>query len=110
MSTHPGSHAWPQRADEPHPWPSPKDAAGQLTDRFESADRNALGSTNDVAAIYQAIAGQRAPTEVDVREVRWLSPTLVMAYTRTRTAAYYYVLEKKSGSWGIVTYYLIWIT
>jgi hypothetical protein len=31
-----------------------------------------------------------------------------MAYTRTRTAAHHYVLEK-GDNWDIVTYYLIWI-
>ncbi len=100
---------WPERDPEPHPWPRPRDAAKMLADQFESAEPAALAEPGDLKAIEEAIAAQTAPENVEVRDVRSLSPALVMAYVRTRSAAFYYVLAKEGGHWGIVNRYLVWI-
>ena len=80
-----------------------------IDDRYAHASTNALGSTNDIAAIKHAIAADMKPQEVEVREIRWLSPSLVMAYTRTESAAYYYVSEKRKSTWEIRAHYGIWV-
>jgi len=103
-------YTWPERGTDPYPWPNPKEASKILYDRFLQASTNALGTAEDIKALQQAIAAHKAPLRVEVRDVRWLSPSLVMAYTRTEFAAYYYVTEKKKGKWSVLSYYMLWVT
>lgn len=101
---------WPERGSDPYPWPKPKGSGKIVDDRFAHASTNSLGTTNDIAAVKRAITKNLKPREVEVREIRWLYPTSVMAYTRTQFAAFYYVTEKKQDEWKILTYYMLWVT
>jgi len=105
-----GDYTWPERDSEPHPWPRPKEAVALLDERFASASSDALGSAADVADIDGAIVAQQPARDMDIREIRWLSRTLVIAYVRIPNAAYYYVVEKTDDRWNVVTYYLIWVS
>ena len=102
-------HSWPRHASDPFPWPEPKAAVKVLEDRFDAASTSALGTPSDIAAVQKAVAARARPEVADVRELRWLSPTLVMAYTRTPHAAFYYVAEKRSGNWYILKHYMLWL-
>ena len=77
----PVSHAtdlvWPERSKNLG-WPRPPEASKILRDRFANASRDALGSAADIGAIKLAIISARPGSEV--KEIRWLSSTLVMAY------------------------------
>ena len=107
--THAADLTWPERDRDPYPWPKPNEAGKIIRDRFANASTNALGTTNDVITVKKAITEHLKPQQVEVRELRWLSPILVMAYTRTKSAAFYYVTEKKNGKWDVITYYMLWV-
>jgi len=100
--------SWPERGADPYPWP--KGGSKMLHDRFTQASTNSLGSIAELEAIKKAIVTQKAPQKVEVRDIHWLSPTSVMAYTRTEIAAFYYIAEKKKDKWEILTYYMLWVT
>ena len=99
---HATEFSWPKEISDQKEWKI-------IEDRFAHASTNALGSTNDIAAIKRAVAADMKPQEVEVREIRWLSPSLVMTYTCTESAAYYYVSEKRKSMWEIRAHYVIWV-
>lgn len=109
LCVHAAGFTWPAHDSDPCPWPKPKDAGRIIRDRFAQASTNALGTTNDSIAVKKRIVEHVKPQQVEVRELRWLSPILVMAYTRTESAAFYYVTEKKNGKWDVITYYMLWV-
>ena len=96
--------SWPKQGSDP------KALWKIIDERYAKASTNSLGTAGDIAAIKQAIAADAQPQIVEVREIRWLSPSVIMAFTRTQSAAYYYVSEQKNGKWGIVTHYQIWVS
>jgi len=98
---------WPDREDG-LAWPKPQSAARILDERFAKASTNALGSTTDIAVIKSAIAVSEPQGRVT--DIRWLSPTLVMAKVRLPESAWYYVVEKRRKEWLIRTCYLKWIS
>ena len=97
-------------------WPKEADAQKILDDRFDKSSKQSLGSDTDTAAIKKAIlADMVQPTGASVSEVRWLSPTLVMAKAGWHSGSldrgtFYYVVEKKDADWKIVTHYLLAIS
>src|SRR5947209_2400339 len=101
-----GDYSWPERGSDPYPWPRGADRGKILHERFTQASTNSLGTPTDIGAVKQTIAAHRALERVEVRQLRWLSPSLVMGLTRTRSAAYYYIVEKKKDAWSVLTYYM----
>ena len=114
LAAFPADYQWP--ATRGGGWPKDKDAQKTLDDRFDKASKKSLGSDTDIAAIKKAIlADMVQPTGASVSEVRWLSPTLVMAKAGWHSGPLdrgylYYVVEKKEANWKIVTHYLLAIS
>src|SRR5689334_3502059 len=72
-------YTWPKRDKDPYPWPQGKDAAKVLQDRFARASKKALGNEKDTEGIKKVILAHMENPKSSVNEIRWLSPTLVMA-------------------------------
>lgn len=83
---------------------------GIVEERFKSASTKPLGSETDITAIDQAIKTSHPAWNLQVEELRWLSPSLAMARVRAPEAEYFYVVEKREGQWSVLTYYLRWIS
>jgi len=103
---------WPDRDADPYPWPKPKSAFDLLNARFEKASRIPLGTAEDVAAICEAIHSNKRQSSPFVKEVRWLSPTVVMAsagtpYFSLSGSDFYYVLTLRGKTWRVLTYYML---
>jgi hypothetical protein len=109
---------WPDRGADPYPCPKPQ-FYDLLNARFEKASRIPLGTAEDVAAICEAIHNYKQQllfnpelSSLFVREVRWLSSTVVMASADTTHfslcgADYYYVLTLRGKTWRVLTYYML---
>jgi hypothetical protein len=103
---------WPERAEDPYPWPKGANARDILDERFVKASRNSLGDEADIAGIKEAVVRHMKTERSGIGEIRWLSPKLVMAtagrYSGSQIAArYYYVAQKRNDRWEIVTYYMV---
>jgi hypothetical protein len=98
---------WPGRSKNLG-WPRPPEATKILQDRFANASREALGSADDIAAVKLAIISTRPGSEV--KEIRWLSSTLVMAYVSSRDPGWFYVVDKSTGEWRVLIFYLLSIS
>lgn len=100
--------SWPEHGEDPYAFVDPEEARKIVDERFAHASSNVLGTADDVAAIGLEIAEDLEPRAAEVREIRWLSPTLVMADTYVKYAGFFYVVEKKGGKWSVLTHYLLW--
>jgi hypothetical protein len=98
-----------QRAELP--WP---DAAADswtpsiVSERFNHAATKMLGSKSDIAAVRQTIAADQPRQNLNTTDLRWLTPTLVMAKVRGMETGYIYVVEKKHGQWTVIVHYVQW--
>jgi outer membrane murein-binding lipoprotein Lpp len=97
---------WPPRGDDPYPWAKGEDAYEILQERYVKASEKALGADADVSAVRSVIVKHMKQEENTVREIRWLSPTLVMAFAHSRYASYWYIVEKRKDTWQVLTYYM----
>ncbi len=95
----------------PQRWPVPGDEQMAsdipvIGQRYEAASKKRLGTEQDVADIARRV--EREP--LNVREIRWLSPTEVMVFADWGRdlgyEQYYCVLEKKDGKWRMIERYL----
>src|SRR5262245_60309552 len=105
-------YKWPARGEDPYPWPKGADAHKVLSERWTKASKKPLGTDADTGAIKKGIIAHIREKNADVREVRWLSPTLAMASAGwysgpLASASYYYVVQKSKDKWEIVTYYML---
>lgn len=105
-SPSPDKYAWPERGT----WPKDKGASKLLDDRFALASTNSLGTATDIVAIKKVIVTHKEKQEIEIHQIRWLNASLVMAFVRTESAAFYYVVEKKTNKWELVTYYMLWVS
>jgi len=106
---------WPSHGDAPYEWPEGADGYQVIRDRFNGASATALGSKDDIEQIKKAVVSHMKHPKAQIKEVRWISPSLVMIssswYTGPLAAAsYYYVLEKNKEQWIVKTYYLLSIS
>jgi len=100
-------------------WPSPDASPYELASvqsQFDKASIKPLGSKADMIEIKKAILSYRGEPSVNyVGELRWLSPTQVMAKCallngNVGSSGYTYVLEKRSGIWKVIVVYMDWIS
>jgi len=97
---------WPQRGEDPYPWAKGENAEKILYERYTNASKEALGSDADFSAVRRVIVDHMKKEGSTVREIRWLSPTLVMSLVNSRFAIYWYIVEKKNDTWQVLTYYM----
>ena len=100
-----GGSGWPgQLSEDPTSYDFPI-----VAQRWATASRTPLGSTQDIAQIIAAVK-QKHPDLV-VREIRWLSATEVMALCASGAAQvggtelYFGALEKGGSAWSLVAWY-----
>jgi hypothetical protein len=97
---------WPPQELDPNDYSGGEERHRILHERFTQASQAPLGVPGDAAAIKKAIYARRAV----VTEVRWLSPTLVVARAGGGMPgghiSYYFVVRKKPGTWEVLTYYV----
>ena len=79
-----------------------------VSERFNDAATKMLGSESDIAAIRQTIAADQPRQNLNTTDLRWLTPTLVMAKVRGMETRYIYVVEKMNGQWTVIVHYVQW--
>jgi len=79
-----------------------------VSERFNHAATKMLGSESDIAAVQQSIAADQPRQNLNITDLRWLLPTLVMARVRGMETGYIYVVEKKNGQWTVIVHYVQW--
>lgn len=79
-----------------------------VSERFDHATTKMLGSKSDIAAVQQSIAPYQPRQNLSITDLRWLSPTLVMAKVRGMETGYLYVIQKKNGQWTVIVHYVQW--
>ena len=83
---------------------------------FKRASQKCLGTQEDITEIKTMILGNlKGYDNPSVGEIRWLSPTLIIAdagwYTGPLGAgSFLYILEKKGTDWKIIQHYLMGIS
>ena len=86
------------------PFPLEPDALSIVGKRFALGSARPLGSQEDVSRIRAAVAGKKSSTHVS--EIRWLSPTLVVAAELMALTKYFGRLprkvEKGRSLWSII--------
>jgi hypothetical protein len=102
---------WPEHGSDPYPWVTNQVGQRLLKKRWERASTKELGSKDDSNAIRTAVIKHMQNSKAQVREIRWLSPTVVMVrsswYEGPLAAAWYtYALRKTEAGWIVVTYYM----
>ena len=107
-------YKWPAGDDNPSPPRLKPEDWKILIERWNKGSKEPLGTNADTAAIKKTIFAhvKMKNPNAKVREVRWLSPTLVMAkaswsYGDMASARYFYVVQKTKDKWEIVTYYML---
>jgi hypothetical protein len=104
---------WP-RPDSYEGFPS-RSALELFQSREAHASKISLGGTEDVREIKSlVIENMRSPDEkrAKIDKISWLSQTEVIVDSRWESAPIdypicFYVLQKKDGSWRVVTRYLL---
>ena len=86
-------------------WPHPlePDALGIVGKRFAVGSARRLGTQEDVSQIRATVAGRKSSTHVS--DIRWLSPTLVVAAGTDGPYQVFWVVGKKSGRWETLMEY-----
>jgi hypothetical protein len=79
-----------------------------VSERFNHAATKMLGSESDIAAVQQSIAADQPRQKLNLTDLRWLTPTLVMAKVRGMESGYIYVVEQKNGQWTVIVHYVQW--
>ncbi len=115
LITSAAEYKWPERDADPYPWPKGEGSQKLLNERWAKASKKSLGTDEDAAAIKKAITAHIKGKRARVREIRWLSPTLVMATASwysgpEASAGYYYVVQKPNETWEILTYYMLFVS
>ncbi len=85
------------------PFPLQPDAIAIVGKRFAQGSARPLGTQEDVSQIRAAVAGKK--NSVHVSEIRWLSPTLVVAAGTDGPYQVLWPVAKKSGKWGVLMEY-----
>lgn len=86
-------------------WPHPlePDALGIVGKRFAVGSARRLGTQEDVSQIGVTVAGRKSSTHVS--DIRWLSPTLVVAAGTDGPYQVFWAVAKKSGKWEVLVEY-----
>ena len=86
-------------------WPHPlePDALGIVGKRFAVGSARRLGTQDDVSQIRATVAGRKSSTHVS--DIRWLSPTLVVAAGTDGPYQVFWAVAKKSGKWEVLVEY-----
>ena len=85
------------------PFPLEPDALSIVGKRFALGSARPLGTQEDVSRIRAAVAGKKSSTHVT--EIRWLSPTLVVAAGTDGPYQVFWPVAKKSGKWEVLMEY-----
>ena len=79
-----------------------------VSERFNHAATNTLGSKSEIAAVQQSITADQPRQNLNTTDLRWLTPTLVMAKVRGMETGYIYIVEKMNGQWTVIVHYVQW--
>ena len=85
------------------PFPLQPDALTIVGKRFAAGSARTLGTQEDVAQIRTTVAGKKSSTHVS--DIRWLSPTLVVAAGTDGPYQVFWPVAKKSGKWQVLMEY-----
>ena len=110
-----GDYKWPETRGYKDPWPKDLHAYKVLNERWGKASKKPLGKEADTAAIKKTVLRHIKWENSSVSEVRWLSPTLVMAFASWHgrdlaAAGFFYVIHKQKDKWEIVIYYQLYVS
>ena len=102
---------WPGQRADPYAYATDDVCQVLLWKRWERASKTQLGSNEDTEAIRAAVSGHMKHPQAKVHEIRWISPTLVIAksswYSGPLAAAgYTYVLRKNDAGWFVIAHYM----
>lgn len=89
-------------------WPVPliePNALRIVEERFAAGSARSLGTQEDVNQIRSIVAARKKIGSVHVSEIRWLSPTLVVAAGTDGPYQVFWPLAKKSGRWEVLMEY-----
>ena len=88
-------------------WPHPlePDALAIVGKRFSVGSTRLLGTQEDVSQIRSTVAARKKIGSVHVSDIRWLSPTLVVAAGTDGPYQVFWVVGKKSGRWETLMEY-----
>ena len=83
--------------------------------RWQSVTESPLGTEEDIDAIRTTVIQNMMHPKVQVHQIGWLSPSLVMVSsswysTPTASALYTYVLQKNEDEWTVLARYLEFIS
>jgi hypothetical protein len=86
-------------------WPHPlePDALGIVGKRFAVGSARRLGTQEDVSQIRATVAGRKSSTHIS--DIRWLSPTLVVAAGTDGPYQVFWAVAKKCGKWEVLVEY-----
>jgi hypothetical protein len=73
--------------------------------RFSVGSTRLLGTQEDVSQIRSTVAARKKIGSVHVSDIRWLSPTLVVAAGTDGPYQVFWVVGKKSGRWETLMEY-----
>ena len=85
------------------PFPLEPDALSIVGKRFALGSARPLGTQEDVSQIRATVAGRKNSTHVS--DIRWLSPTLVVAAGTDGPYQVFWAVAKKSGKWEVLVEY-----
>ena len=85
------------------PFPLEPDALAIVGKRFAAGSARSLGTQEDVRQIRTTVAGRKSSTHVS--DIRWLSPTLVVAAGTDGPYQVFWPVAKKSGRWEVLMEY-----
>lgn len=76
--------------------------------RWELASTNMLGNLADLSEVKKLLA-MRPSNKREVREIRWVSATTVIAEVSTEFSGFYCLVRKEGEQWRIIARKLLWI-
>jgi hypothetical protein len=111
------THVALSAASAPLEWPSTSGGHPTIPEyellrqRWETASKTPLGQAEDNDSIRDAVLQRITLSNTSVRELRWLSPTLVMAlvfwHTEGDHGRLQCVLERHGEQWKVIALYTI---
>ena len=102
---------WPEHSDKTTPSVKDRVEALLIKKRWQRASKTPLGPKEDFDAIRAATTRDMGIPSIEVHEVRWMNPTIVMvSCVSTGGASYISVLRKDESGWALLTYYLEFIS
>jgi hypothetical protein len=106
---------WPQSKPGLYNWYTSDASQEVVNQRYEHASAKPLGTKTDIADIRTNILNDKEHVCSQVKEIRWISPTQVMAKAgiygpNLGSSEYTFVLEKNNGVWKVVACYMDWIS